>query len=211
MIKQQIQFGISYINNNIMLKNNDVSKLYQLIDLYLAKKINETEFCDKFFDIYDITINTKDLNDIEKKVFDNLNKLVGDFLEYKDKYPHIINYGLKQKLEQGAKDAKLILREQDIYENNDKRRLYWLIYQYINGNIDESFFCNEFYYAYDLGINHNDLNKLEKNVFHKLDEIVSRFSPYKEDHLLAPKAFYTKKELRQKIIESYHSLKDQNQ
>lgn len=80
-----------------MLKNNDVSKLYQLIDLYLAKRINETEFCDKFFDIYDIIMNINDLNDIEKKVFDNLNKLVGDFLEYKDKYPHIINYGLKQK------------------------------------------------------------------------------------------------------------------
>ena len=71
--------------------------------------------------------------------------------------------------------------------------MYWLIYQYINGYIDESLFCNEFYNANDLGINHNDLDKLEKNVFHKLDEIVSRFSPYKEDHLLAPKAFYTKK------------------
>ncbi len=50
-----------------MLKNDDISKLYQLIDLYLAKRINETEFSDTFFDIYDITMNVKDLNDIEKK------------------------------------------------------------------------------------------------------------------------------------------------
>ena len=49
MTKQQIQSGILNINNNMMSKNNNVLNLYQLIDLYLAKRINETEFCDKFF------------------------------------------------------------------------------------------------------------------------------------------------------------------
>ncbi len=38
MTKQQIQSGILNINNNMMSKNNNVLNLYQLIDLYLAKR-----------------------------------------------------------------------------------------------------------------------------------------------------------------------------
>ena len=67
MTKQKIQSGILNINNNMMSKNNNVLNLYQLIDLYLAKRINETEFCDKFFKVYDMTIDANDLNNIEKK------------------------------------------------------------------------------------------------------------------------------------------------
>ena len=67
MTKQQIQSGILNINNNMMSKNNNVLNLYQLIDLYLAKRINETESCDKFFKVYDMTIDANDLNNIEKK------------------------------------------------------------------------------------------------------------------------------------------------
>lgn len=210
MTKQQIQYGILNIKNSVMLKNRDVLSLYQLIDLYLAKKINETEFCDKFFEVYDMIIDINDLNNIEKKVFDDLNILVGDFLECKEKHPHVMSYYLIQKLKQGIEDAKFSLKEQDIYEDNDKRRLYWLIDQYINGNIDESFFCDKFYYSYDLGINCDDLNNVEKKAFHGLNEVVSRFSPYKEDELLDSKAFSTKKELQQKILETYRSLKTQD-
>lgn len=210
MTKQQIQFGISNINNNMMSKNNNVLNLYQLIDLYLAKRINETEFCDKFFEVYDMTIDVNDLNNIEKKVFDTLNKLVGIFLEYEEKHPHVMNHYLTQKLKQGIEDAKFSLKEQDIYKDNDKRRLYWLIEQYMNGNIDETFFCDKFYYSYDLGINHDDLNEVERKVFYELDEAVDRFSPYKEDKLLDSKAFFTEEELRQKIVETYRSLKTQD-
>ena len=67
MTKQQIQSGILNINNNMMSKNNNVLNLYQLIDLYLAKRINETELCDKFLKVYDMTIDANDLNNIEKK------------------------------------------------------------------------------------------------------------------------------------------------
>ena len=55
MTKQQIQSGILNINNNMMSKNNNVLNL------------NETEFCDKFFKVYDMTIDANDLNNIEKK------------------------------------------------------------------------------------------------------------------------------------------------
>ena len=67
MTKQQIQSGILNINNNMMSKNNNVLNLYQLIDLYLEKRINETVFCDNFFKVYDMTIDANDLNNIEKK------------------------------------------------------------------------------------------------------------------------------------------------
>lgn len=107
-------------------------------------------------------------------------------------------------------DSLIEIDHSNVYENSDKRRLYWLINQYIIGNINESLFCDEFYYCYDLGIDRNKLNSVEKNTFKELDEIVSRFSPYKEDHLLDPKAFTTTEELHQKIIETHLLLEAQN-
>jgi hypothetical protein len=94
-----------------------------------------------------------------------------------------------------------------MYDKNDKRRIYWLIDQYLSGEIDESFFCDEFYYSYDLEVDNNTLSDIEKVAFAELSQVSSRFSQYEEDHKLDSRAFSTAEELNQKIIETKEKLK----
>ncbi|MEN2486654.1 hypothetical protein AAYQ05_02535 [Flavobacterium sp. B11] len=89
-----------------------------------------------------------------------------------------------------------------MYKKNDKRRLYWLINKYLLNEIDESTFCNEFYYSYDLEINVNAFTNNEKIFFSELNEVTSRFSQYEEDHMMDSKAFSDIDELKKKIIET---------
>ncbi|RQO30394.1 magnesium and cobalt transport protein CorA [Taibaiella sp. KBW10] len=97
-----------------------------------------------------------------------------------------------------------------MYDKNDKRRLYWLIDQYLSGKINEPVFCNEFYYSYDLEVNNDILTDMEKVAFAELSKVSSRFSQYEEDHKLNPSAFSTAEELRRKIIEVKGKLQYQN-
>ena len=96
-----------------------------------------------------------------------------------------------------------------MYDNNDKRRLYWLIDQYLLNKIDESIFCDEFYYSYDLEVSSETLSEIEQQAFLELSKVVSRFSQYEEDHKLDARAFSTVQELKQKIIETKDKLKEQ--
>ena len=97
-----------------------------------------------------------------------------------------------------------------MYDRNDKRRLYWLIDQYLLGKINELIFCDEFYYSYDLEINNEMLNETEQQAFLELSKVTSRFSQYEEDHKLDTRAFSTIQELKQKIIDTKEKLKDQS-
>lgn len=94
-----------------------------------------------------------------------------------------------------------------MYNKDDKRRLYWIIEQYLLGKIDESVFCDEFYYSYDLELDNYILTDIEREVFSELSKVSSRFSQYEEDHKLNPKAFSTIQELKQKILETKEKLK----
>ena len=95
-----------------------------------------------------------------------------------------------------------------MYSKNDKKRIYWLIDQYLKGEINESTFCDEFYYSFTLEIKNDILSDLEIIIFSDLNKITSRFSQYEEDHKLDPRAFSTIKELRMKIIETKEKLID---
>jgi len=97
-----------------------------------------------------------------------------------------------------------------MYEKSDKQRLYWLIDQYLLGKINESTFCDELYYSYDLEIDSNTLTDVEKLAFSALSMVCSRFSQYEEDHNLDSRAFSTVKEVNQKIIETKEKLKGQS-
>lgn len=97
-----------------------------------------------------------------------------------------------------------------MYDKSDKRRLYWLIDQYLLDKIDEPVFCDEFYYSYDLEVDSNTLTDIEKVVFAELSQVSSRFSQYEEDHKLDPRAFSTVEELKQKIIETKEKLQEQS-
>jgi len=97
-----------------------------------------------------------------------------------------------------------------MFEKNDKRRLYWLIDQYLLGKITERVFCDEFYYSYSLEISDDILTELEQKYFSDLDKVSSRFSEYEEDHKLDARAFFTVEQLKEKIIETKEKLKEQS-
>lgn len=82
---------------------------------------------------------------------------------------------------------------------NDKRRLYWLIDEFILGRIDEQTFCDEYYYSYNLEIDSATYNETEKRVFGELGKVSDRFSPFESDYELDARAFTNKNDLRQAI------------
>jgi hypothetical protein len=97
-----------------------------------------------------------------------------------------------------------------MFEKNDKRRLYQLMDIYLSGKIDESTFCDEFYYSYDLEIAIDSLTDIEKEAFADLSTVSDRFSEFEEDHIKFHKCFFTAEQLKQKIIETKEKLKEQN-
>jgi len=92
----------------------------------------------------------------------------------------------------------------------EKQKLYWLIDEYMSGNINESTFCDEFYYCYDLQLDRDTLTDIEKKAFSDLSLISSRFSQYEEDHMLDALAFSTTEELKKKIISTKEILSVQS-
>lgn len=93
-----------------------------------------------------------------------------------------------------------------MYAKNDKRRLYQLLKLYLSQQITASTFCDEFYFCYDLELNHSTLTELEMQLFAELDKVCSRFSPYEEDYKLDPKAFVTETELHQVVSNVQNQL-----
>jgi len=93
-----------------------------------------------------------------------------------------------------------------MYSKTDKRRLYWLIDQYLANNIDEREFCDEYYYCYDLELDYSTLNETEKKAFNDLSMIASRFSEFDEDHQNLTNGFYTTEQLKQKVIQTKKKL-----
>ncbi|MCC5946085.1 MAG: hypothetical protein JJT94_14240 [Bernardetiaceae bacterium] len=94
-----------------------------------------------------------------------------------------------------------------MFEKSDKRRLYWLIDQYLVSKIDAGTFCDEFYYSYNLEIDYKILSEEEQEVFSDLSTVVSRFSEFEEDICCYPKAYFTEEQLKKKIVETKEKLK----
>ncbi len=93
--------------------------------------------------------------------------------------------------------------------NKDIQQIYKLIDKYLLEQISNKVFCDEFYYIYSLGIDKEKLSHNEKKIFSELDEVVSRFSQYPEDHELDSNAFYTEEELKAKIFQTKLKLVSQ--
>jgi hypothetical protein len=93
-----------------------------------------------------------------------------------------------------------------MYKNTDKRKIYHLIDAYLSGDIDESTFCNEFHCSYDLELDYDTLTEEECKAFSELGEVAGRFSEFEGDHKKYPGVYYTKSELRQKIMQTKEKL-----
>lgn len=97
-----------------------------------------------------------------------------------------------------------------MFEKNDKKRVYWLLDQYLAGKIDARTFCDEFYYSYDLEIKRSSLSQLESKIFSNLSIVAGRFSEFEEDHINYPGTYFTEEELKNKVIETREALQLQN-
>lgn len=94
-----------------------------------------------------------------------------------------------------------------MYKRTDKRRLYQLIEMYLSGKINESSFCDDFVPSYDIELDHDSLTEEENQAFRELSRITGRFSEFDKDHKEHPGVFYTKKDVRHKVLETKDKLK----
>jgi len=78
---------------------------------------------------------------------------------------------------------------------------------YLSGKINESTFCYEFYCLYDLELDYDTLLEEEQTAFSELGKVASRFSEFEEDIEKYPGTYFTKKELKEAIIETEEKLK----
>jgi hypothetical protein len=95
-----------------------------------------------------------------------------------------------------------------MFENTDKRQLYWLIDQYLSGKMNAWDFCNKYHDCYDVWLDLDHLSEQEDELFSELSIIASRFSPYDEDHIAQPGFFSTEAVLKKKIVEIKKKLQD---
>lgn len=96
-----------------------------------------------------------------------------------------------------------------MFEKNDKRYIYNLIDDYLENKIDEVALCDGMYFSYVHEIDESTLSDVESEAFSKLEMITKRFSKFEEDHKLDSKAFSTKDEVRQAVIETKEKLENQ--
>ena len=83
-----------------------------------------------------------------------------------------------------------------MFKKNDKKYLYWIIECYISNKITGAVFCDAFYNCYDLELNHKSLSEDELRIFEKLDFVVERYTPFKEDILRYPDIYSSDEQLR---------------
>lgn len=95
-----------------------------------------------------------------------------------------------------------------MFKKEDKKKLYWLIDQYLLGKINASTFDDEFNICYNLHLDYDTLTFTEEKIFSDLGIVASRFSPYEKDHSDFPNAFYTEEELKEKILEAKEKLRN---
>lgn len=97
-----------------------------------------------------------------------------------------------------------------MFQKSDKRRLYWLMDQYLSNKIDAWTFCNEYHDCYDLEVNLDSLTDTEDKAFSELSTIAGRFSNIEEDLKMYPGTYFTEKELKQKVTETKKLLQRRN-
>ena len=67
-----------------MHPKTDKRRLYQLIDMYLAGFITARVFCDEFYYCYDLELDKTHLDDLEIKLFEELDEVSSRFSEFEE-------------------------------------------------------------------------------------------------------------------------------
>ena len=88
-----------------------------------------------------------------------------------------------------------------MYEDTDKRRIYWLIDQYLNGKIIAWDFTTFYFSCYNVEMDSDFLTPTEDKLFSELSAIAGRFTDIQEDLIKYPGTYFSEKELKPKVIE----------
>ena len=94
-----------------------------------------------------------------------------------------------------------------MFAKDDKKRLYWLVEQYLSKKIDDRTFCDSYHESYDLEIDYKLLLDVEWKYLSELSAIARRFTEFKEDLEQYPGVYFTSKELRKKVKEIREKLR----
>ena len=94
-----------------------------------------------------------------------------------------------------------------MYSSENISKLYSLINEFLNHNLTEEQFCDEFHNLFVNDIDVNDFSHEEFLIFSELNDSVQKFSNFKEDFEFW-KGFINKDELNLKVRESLLKLKE---
>jgi hypothetical protein len=95
-----------------MYERTDKRRIYQLIEMYLAEKIDEAAFCSDFVPSYDLELDYDTLTEEEHSAFSELGKVASRFSEFEEdikKYPGI--YFTKEELKKNIIETKEKLKK----------------------------------------------------------------------------------------------------
>lgn len=86
-----------------------------------------------------------------------------------------------------------------------REKLYYLLSEYLSGNYDAETFCDIFTVTYDIEIDYNTLNTLEKLLFKELCTLTARFSSDEKD-LEIRNVYVNERKVREKALQVYREL-----
>jgi len=95
-----------------MYKKSDKRRIYQLLDMYLSGRINESTFCHEFYCSYDLELDFDTLTEEEDKAFYELSEITSRFSEFQkdiEKYPDV--YHTKEEVKRKVTGTKLRLEK----------------------------------------------------------------------------------------------------
>lgn len=95
-----------------------------------------------------------------------------------------------------------------MYDKNDKRRLMWLVDEFLSNRISANVFCDEFYYCFDLELDRGILSDCEYSIWLELSRVTDRFTSFKEDIADYPGVFFTEPQLRAQVEDSRKRISD---
>ena len=88
-----------------------MNPIHELIDSYLSEKISANDFCDSFYRLYDLEINSPDITFKEDKLFSELSDMIGRFSNSKIDLKNFPNVYINEKdLKNKTIDIRITLR-----------------------------------------------------------------------------------------------------
>ena len=87
-----------------------------------------------------------------------------------------------------------------------KEQLYYLLKAFKKGEYDVQSFCEAYYDIYYPDTPRKEMNVEEFEQFDNLANIVARYSPFEEDRIACPNAFFTDNDVNKVIIKTCNKL-----